>query len=430
MSKYDVAIVGGGLAGLVAAIYAAKAGKKTILLEQQKRIGGRAMTNKKNGVYFDLGGHALYRVEAYETFQELGLQVKGSIPSLNGYAIWKNQLHIMPLSMGSIIQTPLLTWKGKLEYTKWLTKLMKADTSQWNQMSFREWVETEIHDPMVRNIFYSFIRTLTYVVAPDLQIASSVLRRVQQGLKGGAIYIDHGWGSLVDQLHDKAVHHHVHIRTDCKVLSVQHSQQKVDSLLTADGDKIEATNVVLTAPPATIQKMVPHADQTAIAKWNKQAIPITAACLDVALKRLPNPKHQFILGIDQPVFLTDQSRAGKPQPAQLSENGEHKISLLKYQGKQTNAEQDRKDLEQVLDLAQPGWRDELAAHQYLPKITVSYDFPNIHRTTQPGPEVPEIKGLYVAGDWAGHDEMLADASVASARRAIDRLLQHSRLLTA
>jgi phytoene dehydrogenase-like protein len=282
---------------------------------------------------------------------------------------------------------------------------------------------------MVRNIFYSFLRTISYVIAPDLQIAGPVLKRVKEGLKG-VLYVDHGWGSIVDQLHDIAVQQNVHIQTGCKILSVQHTHQKVDSLLMADGRTIEASDKILTVPPATMQKMVPHAEQTAIAKWNQQAIPITAACLDVALKRLPNPKHQFIMGIDQPVFLTDQSREGKPRPAQLSENGEHKISLIKYQGQQTNAEQDRKELEQVLDLAQPGWRDELTVQQYLPKITVVYNFPHIQRTTLPGPEVPEIAGLYVAGDWAGHDEMLVDASVASARRAIDRLLQHSHVITA
>ncbi|WP_246469240.1 FAD-dependent oxidoreductase [Cohnella nanjingensis] len=39
MLKYDVAVVGGGVAGLTAAIYAAKAGKQTIVIEKQDRMG-------------------------------------------------------------------------------------------------------------------------------------------------------------------------------------------------------------------------------------------------------------------------------------------------------------------------------------------------------------------------------------------------------
>ncbi|MGG3308879.1 FAD-dependent oxidoreductase [Paenibacillus lautus] len=77
MLKYDVAIVGGGVAGLTAAIYAARAGKQTILVEKQERLGGRAMTHKKKGAYFNLGGHALYHGDALSTFRELGLQLRG-----------------------------------------------------------------------------------------------------------------------------------------------------------------------------------------------------------------------------------------------------------------------------------------------------------------------------------------------------------------
>ncbi len=58
MKNYDVAVIGGGVAGLTAAIYAAKAGKQTVLLEKQECLDGRAITNKKQGAYFNLGGHA------------------------------------------------------------------------------------------------------------------------------------------------------------------------------------------------------------------------------------------------------------------------------------------------------------------------------------------------------------------------------------
>lgn len=56
---------------------------------------------------------------------------------------------------------------------------------------------------------------------------------------------------------------------------------------------------------------------------------------------------------------------------------------------------------------------EVVAQQYLPKITVVHDFPHIDRVEKPGPNIPEMPGIYVAGDWAGHDEILADAAVAS-----------------
>ena len=55
--------------------------------------------------------------------------------------------------------------------------------------------------------------------------------------------------------------------------------------------------------------------------------------------------------------------------------------------------------------------------------TVVHDFPHIDRVEKPGPNIPEMPGVYVAGDWAGHDEILADAAVASGKRAALHILK-------
>jgi hypothetical protein len=106
----------------------------------------------------------------------------------------------------------------------------------------------------------------------------------------------------------------------------------------------------------------------------------------------------------------------------LSDDGAQVVAVIKYQGKETDADRDLRDLEQTLDLVQPGWRSELIVKQYLPKITVSHDFMHMKRRENPGPAVPQIEGLYVAGEWASHGEVLADAATASAKRAVRHLL--------
>jgi len=421
MTKYDVAIVGGGIAGLTAAIYAAKASKRTIVVEQQKLLGGRAITNKKKGVYFNLGVHALYKGEAYEAFQSMGMRLEGSQPSIDAYGVWKNQLLSLPMSISSLIRTPILGWKGKFELAKWLGKLGSIDTSQWNQISVLDWIETQLHDPKVRNLFYALLRTASYVVAPELQSAGPALKQLQRALKG-VLYLDKGWGQLVEDLQEHATLQGVELVTDRKVVSVEYEDQQVKSILCADGSKIEASNIILTTPPSVTHRLVPHAEKTILEIWNNQAISVTAACLDVGLRQLPVSKYQFIYGLDQPIFFTNQSRPGKPRAAMMSDDGAQMISLIKYQGSQTDAKRDEQQLEQILDIAQPGWRHELVTRQYLPRITVVHDFPHMKRTINPGPAVPEIKGLYVAGDWTSHGELLVDASVASAIRAVNHLL--------
>ena len=71
-----------------------------------------------------------------------------------------------------------------------------------------------------------------------------------------------------------------------------------------------------------------------------------------------------------------------------------------------------------MDLLHPGWRHEVCVQQFLPKLTVSYNFPHSKNAKEnPGPSIPEMKGMYIAGDWTGHEEILADAAVASGKRA-------------
>ncbi|OIK08843.1 dehydrogenase [Bacillus sp. MUM 116] len=421
MQKYDVVVVGGGIAGLTAAIYAAKAGKKTLVIEKQHRLGGRAVTNKKKGAYFNLGGHALYYGDAFKTFRELGLSLKGKKPSIEGYGIWQGKLNTMPLDVKSLFTTPLLSWKGKMELATWLVKLGKLDTHQYDRISLREWIEQNVKDPMVRNLFYALSRTASFVVSPDLIAAGPVLQQLKCSMKG-VLYLDRGWGAIIDELWKKASEQEVHFYLKSKVTSIQHHNGSVQSVSCEDGMIIEAHQIIVTTSPVAAYQLVSGADKTALHLWKDQAIEITGACLDVALRRLPKPDQQFVYGIDRNVFLSNQSRA-----AYLSDNGAQVISLMKYQGNETDPEKDLQDLEQTLDLVQPGWRDELVAQQYLPKITVSYDLMHMKRSERPGPEVPEIKGLYVAGEWATHGELLVDAATASAKRAIKHILMDDRI---
>ncbi|MCR8643799.1 FAD-dependent oxidoreductase [Paenibacillus sp. N1-5-1-14] len=420
MMKYDVAVIGGGIAGLTAAIYTAKAGKQVVVIEKQERLGGRAMTNYKNGAFFNLGGHALYFGDAYHTFRELGLSLQGNKPSTDAHGVWKDTVNTLPLSVTSLLTTPLLTWKGKMEFASWFTKLTKLDTHKYDHISLREWIEGHIKDPMLRNIFYALLRTTSYVASPDLLAAGPVLKQLASSMKG-VLYLDRGWAPMVEQLRQLAVKLGVHFVTKNKVVAVGHQNGVVQHVRCEDGTQIEASHVIMTVSPAIAHQLVPDAEYTALHTWRDQAMEATVACLDVTLKRLPKPKQQFVYGIDQTVFLSNHSRA-----AYVTDDGSQLITLCKYQGPTTDAQQDLQDLEHMLDLVQPGWRDVLVAKQYLPKITVSYDFMHTKRVENPGPAVPEIKGLYVAGEWVTHGELLVDAATASARRAAEHIIAHDR----
>ena len=91
----DVAVVGGGLAGLAAATFLARAGQTVALFEKSQDVGGRAVTETKDHFHFNLGPHALYCVgRGARVLRELGVEFSGRRPSVSGgYAIDRGKKH-------------------------------------------------------------------------------------------------------------------------------------------------------------------------------------------------------------------------------------------------------------------------------------------------------------------------------------------------
>ena len=56
---YDTVVVGGGVAGLTATAYLARAGRKVLLIEKNRECGGLVNTFNRDGFYFDAGVRAL-----------------------------------------------------------------------------------------------------------------------------------------------------------------------------------------------------------------------------------------------------------------------------------------------------------------------------------------------------------------------------------
>ncbi|EOQ30503.1 TPA: FAD-dependent oxidoreductase [Bacillus cereus] len=421
MNTFDVAIVGGGLAGLTASIYLAKAGRKVIVLEKSSRFGGRGMTVNKNGICMNLGAHALYRGgAAFLTFNELGLNLPGGMPSTKAHGIWKGDVFTIPTDFRSILATPLLSWSAKVQFSRLMIHLGNLDVGEVPKMSLTTWAEKEIKDPMVRNIFYALCRTTTYTFAPTMQLASSVLKQIQLSMKEGVFYVDGGWETIITKLRDIANNHGVQFSANKHVLEIEHDEDK-QRIHCFDDELFEVGTVIVTTLPKEACKIIKGAEGTSLYRWSEQSVPVTVAALDIGLRRLTNPTHQFALGLDQPIFFTNQSRAAK-----LSEDGAIVVSLIKYHNPMleiNHFHDDQAQLENTMELLHPNWKREVVAKQYLPKITVVHDFPHIDRVEKPGPIIPEMPGVYVAGDWAGHDEILADAAVASGKRAALHILK-------
>lgn len=416
----DVIIIGGGLAGLAAATMLAREGRTVRLFEQSHTIGGRARTKEQDGFYLNLGPHALYRSgQANKILGELGVEPHGRVPSVSGaYAVRRGIKHTFPAGLVSMLTTSLFGLSAKLEAARLLASLPKIDTASVTGISVREWLDGHISDQVVKEFLMAVFRVSTYTNAPDLMSAGAALEQMRMALDKSVLYLDGGWQTLVEQLSRLATEAGVIIETGTKIDTVERDTAgAVRGVRLSDGRSILSSTVVITSSPRVAVSLVERGHETSLARWAGELIDVKAACLDVSLKYLPRPKVTFALGIDRPLYLSVHSAT-----ARLAPEGGALIHVAKYlpPDHAESPAEDRRELEELLDLVQPGWRETVVNSRFLPDMIVmnAVATATLEGTKRrPSPEVHDVPGLFIAGDWVGSEGLLADASLASAKQA-------------
>ena len=430
--KTDTVVIGGGIAGLAAATFIARSGRNVRLIEQSTYLGGRARTKVHEGFYLNIGPHALYRGGAgFKIFRDLGVEPRGAVPSVSGaFAIHGGHKHTFPAGLVSMLTTGLFGLSAKLEAARLLSSIPRIDCRGLLKVSVREWVESEIAHPGVRELILAVFRVSTYTNAPELMSAGAAIEQVKKALGKGVLYLDHGWQVLVDSLIESAKSAGVRIETGVKVAAVKRGVGGVEAVMLDDGRQYKASTVVLAASPKAAVALVEAGERTSLNQWAGSAIPVKAACLDVALSRLPDPRARFALGIDQPLYFSVHSAS-----ARLAPEGAAMIHIAKYlpPDHTARAEDDEREMEGLLDLMQPGWRDVVVYRRMLPDMIVMNAIASVRTggtESRPGPSVPDVPGLFVAGDWVGREGLLVDASLASAKAAAELVVNQSKATAA
>jgi phytoene dehydrogenase-like protein len=418
--SHDAIIIGGGLSGLASAIYLARQGKSVLLAEQSRNLGGRARTKQQDGFYLNLGPHALYRGSAGRPIlKELGVEVRGAVPPVSGgYAIKGGVKHTLPVGAVSLLTTSLFNLSAKVEAGRLLASLGKLDGQKWMARTVRQFVDSQISHPEVREFILAAIRVATYTNAPEQMSGGAAIEQLKKAFGESVLYLDGGWQTIVDTLEKEASRVGVVIEKGVKVEAIERTAQgAVGGVRTADRRRFDTEVAIIAGSPEVAYRLVERGSDSSLAKWASRAIPIKAACLDLALSRLPNPKATFGLGIDRPLYLSVHSAT-----ARLAPEGAALIHVAKYlaPGASESAESVERELEQLMDTVQPGWRASLVHRRFLPDLIVMNQMATAEMNGtegRPGPEVCDVPGLFVAGDWVGKEGMLVDASLASAKRA-------------
>jgi phytoene dehydrogenase-like protein len=412
----DVIIIGGGLAGLTTAALLACSGKAVTLFEHSSReIGGRPRTADIEGFYFNQGPHALYLTDASDTIlKEIGINYTGGIPAGKGYLISGGKKREIAGDYSSWLS-------GKSDGSQFFISPTKIDFSQLENVTEQEWLDKNIHDINDAEIIKTIFRLNTYANDPDIQSIGPVLHQIYVGSRAGVMYLDGGWQTLVDGLLTVAKNANATIVMGKKAIRVKRTDSSGWQVLLDNKTEVSAKIVVIAAGPNDAYSLFEDNERPdVLSKAAKEAKPIRLVCLDVALSSLPDKDALFALGVDRPLYFSVHSAYAK-----LAPKGGALIHVAKYLGTsiEPKPREDQPELEEFLDLLQPGWRQVLVKKRPLPNMVVSNALVTAADGGLGGRPDPRIaENLYIVGDWVGKEGLLSNASVASAKHAAQLIL--------
>jgi phytoene dehydrogenase-like protein len=412
----DIVVVGAGLAGLTAACYLARAGRKVSVFEKASIIGGRGTSSDHEGYQFNRGIHAIYAGGSMtEILRELGIAYTGGTPK-SVHVLHGGRVSRAPISPIGLLTSRFFSFRDKIELGRLFRSIARMSPETFANISVQQWLKSYVHRPKVMAFMTANAWTFVYSSALDQVSAEVFLRKLKLSLKHPILYVDGGWQTIVEGLRKTAEGEGASIFTGKSIVAIQEMDGEACGVCLESGEFIAASAVILAVSPNEAVRLMSKGGSSSFRNIVESLTPARVACLDVALTQLPNPKCVVVQDLDHPKFMSVQSLYSRVAP---------KDGALIYTFKQldpnqqTEPHQDELELEEFLDVTQPGWRKVLVKRQFLPRIEVIGMLPTAMKggySGRPGPKMPDVPNLFVAGDWVGPG-FLSDASFSSAREA-------------
>ncbi|HET8616867.1 MAG TPA: hydroxysqualene dehydroxylase HpnE [Actinomycetales bacterium] len=319
-----VTVVGGGLAGITAALRCADAGCDVTLHEARPRLGGQThsfrrrladdvATDHDDGFWVDNGQHVFLRCcTAYEGLLErLGVARQTTVQDRLDIAVRTNDgvAHLRrgglpaPLHLASsLLRFPLLAPSERIGFARAARALARVDAASpaADASSFGEWLRDHGQSEHAVTALWDLVGVAALNARADdasLALAATVFQR---GLLREPAAGDIGWSTVpLQQLHGDAAETalaaagaHVCLRSKVEALAAGQGRWHV---VTATGIE-PADVVVLAAPPAVTARLLPAGALDVPAGWASSlgASPIVNLHLLVDRRVLVEP---FLAGI-------------------------------------------------------------------------------------------------------------------------------------
>jgi squalene-associated FAD-dependent desaturase len=320
------AVIGGGLAGITAAIALAQAEHEVTLLEAKPRLGGATMSFSRDGLVIDTGQHVFLRCcTAYRgLLDRLGMAAHAplqprfdvTVVSPEKKAELKRRrlpagLHMLPALFGY----PFLTWPERLRLGRAALAFKGLDENdpKTDEARLGDWLAAHGQDERTRRVLWDLFSVSSLNVPGDdasLALAAVV---VKTGLLGDADAADLGVPALsLGELHGAAAVRLLGklgatVRLQTKVAAIE---RKDEQFLVHLGDEdLLVDAVVLAVPHEQAARLIPAGALPAetVGGWaGLGAAPIVNVHVIYDRKVMDVP---FAAGVDSPVqWVFDRTR--------------------------------------------------------------------------------------------------------------------------
>jgi phytoene dehydrogenase-like protein len=317
----------------------------------------------------------------------------------------------------------LFSLAGRLEAIRFLASLPRIDPQPLVSTTVNQWLESTLQREGVRSFVRALVRVSSYCDAPDEMSAGAAVEQLQLVFRNGVTYLNGGWQTLVDRIQQVARSAGCTIQTGASVLAVETRSGSDAGIRLADGSLIPARAVIVAVPPKAAASLLGAGAGYRLQRWIQNARPVQATSMDLGLRELPRQDRSFALGIDAPLYMSVHSRW-----ADLAPKGTALVHVARYlPTARGQHDTDRLELERLLDLVQPGWKEHVIHERFLPRLTVTHALVRAcdgGLAGRPAVDEPDIENVYIAGDWVGPEGMLADAAFASAYLAAQSIVEN------
>ncbi|HWD69380.1 MAG TPA: hydroxysqualene dehydroxylase HpnE [Solirubrobacteraceae bacterium] len=336
MSRGSVIVVGGGLAGIAAALQCAREGAEVTLLEARGRLGGAAYSFTRGELVVDNGQHVFLRCcSAYrELLEQLGatemvaLQRRLEVPVLapGGRLGWLRRSALpAPLHLtASLLRYPYLGVRERLALAWAMRRLAAVDIEDPanDAVSFGDWLRRHRQSRRAVDAIWELIVRPTINLTVDGASLAQAAQVFQVGLLTDAEAGDIGWARVpLGEIHDTAARAAlqragvtVQLRSTVQAIRRElvaggRSEGRLRFLVDAsDGSGAAADAVVLALPPAAAAQILPS--QPGLAPdWYEHLGSSAIINLHVVFDRRVL-EHPFAASVDSPVQWVFDRSAG------------------------------------------------------------------------------------------------------------------------